>query len=100
MNKLLDVAYRKLKELKKETAPTWDTYAQIADLSTSIECLERDIRTGSGELSDLIDDIIDGFGAERAVQILREILVEFKQDLDTIAPHLSAVLIKKIKESL
>ena len=100
MNKLLDVANKKLKELKKETAPTWDTYAQIADLAISIQCLERDVRTGNGELADLIDDIIDGFGAERTVQILRGILVEFKQDLDKIAPHLSAVLIKKIKESL
>lgn len=100
MNKLLDVAYRKLKELKKETSPTWDTYAQIADLSTSIQCLERDVRTGNGELAELIDDIIDGFGAERTVSILRGVLIDFKDDLDKIAPHLSSCLIKKIKESL
>lgn len=100
MNKLLDTAYKKLRELEKETAPTWETYEKISMLYSSIKCLESHVKIEASELGELLTDMRDSFGDERALDILSSVLCAFKNDIDIVSPHLATCLMNKIKESL
>ena len=100
MNKLLDTAYKKLRELEKETAPTWETYEKISMLYSSIQCLENHIKIDAGEIGELISDMRDSFGDGRTLDILASVLCAFKNDIDIVSPHLATCLMNKIKESL
>ena len=100
MNKLLETAYKKLRELERETAPTWETYEKISMLYSSIQCLESHIKIDAGEIGELLSDMRDNLGDERTLDILSGVLCAFKNDIDIVSPHLATCLMNKIKESL
>ena len=100
MKKLLDTAYKKLRELEKETAPTWETYEKISVLYLSIQCLESHVKIDAGELGELLTDMRESFGDTRTLDILASVLCAFKKDIDVVSPHLSTCLVNKIKENL
>ena len=98
-NRLLDTAYKELRKLEQST-PTWETYERIGMLYTSIQCLEKQVRINSGELSELLQDMRDNFGDERTLDIISGVLCAFKKDIDIVSPHLAQCLINKIKENI
>lgn len=101
MNKLLDIARKELKKIEQSANPTWETYSRLADLYMAIKCLEKETKIyNSSELSELLTDMQDNFGAERMVEILSNVLMDFKKDLECVSPHLAVCLINKIKESI
>ena len=100
MNKLLETAYKKLRELEQGTAPTWETYEKISMLYSSIQCLESHVKIDAIELGELLTDMRDNFGDARTLDILSSVLCAFKKDIDVVSPHLAACLVKKIKENL
>lgn len=99
MNKLLETAHKELRKLLQST-PTWDNYEKIGMLYTSIQCLEKNICVSSGEIGELIYDMRDNFGDTRTLDVLADVLADFKKDMDCISPHLSVCLINKIKERI
>lgn len=99
MNKLLETAYRKLRELETET-PTWETYEKISTLFISIQALEHSVKIDAGEIGELLSDMRESFGDTRTLDIVSVAICDFKKDIDIVSPHLANCLVNKIKENI
>jgi len=100
MKKLLSIAYKQLKLLEKVEEPTWETYSQMADLITCIDYMQRSFCTEKGEVVEIVTDLKENVGEQRALEIVEETINEFSNDLNVISPHLSRCLVNKLKEKI
>lgn len=99
MNKLLETAYRKLRELESAT-PTWETYEKISTLFISIQALEKSVKIDASEIGELLSDMRESFGDTRTLDIIAGAICSFKKDIDVVSPHLANCFVNKIKENI
>lgn len=100
MKKLLSIACKQLKLLEKVEEPTWETYAQMADLIACIGYMQRSFCTEKGETTEIIADLRENVGEQRAIEIVTDAVSEFCNDLNVISPHLAKCFVNKLKEKI
>lgn len=98
MKKLLSIAHKQLKLLEKVEEPTWETYAQMANLVVCIDYMQRSFCTGKGEATEIVTDLRENIGDERAIEIVTEAVNAFSNDLNVVSPHLGKCFVNKLKE--
>jgi hypothetical protein len=62
--------------------------------------LEKDVEYHESEIDKVIDEVVENVGEKKAIEVLKKILTEFKNDIDRVSPHISNCLMNKIKEIL
>lgn len=100
MKKLLNIAYKQLKLLEKVQEPTWETYAQMADLVTCIDYMQRSFCTEKGETTEIIADLRENIGEQKTIEIITDVVNEFSNDLNVVSPHLAKCFVNKLKEKI
>lgn len=96
--RLLTIATKELRKLENVQNPTWETFEKIAVLYNASKYFEEISHVDIDNLDEGIEKLREYYGAEKTLDIVSRVLMDFRKDLDMIAPHLGNALENKLKE--
>lgn len=96
--RLLNIANKELLKLENVQNPTWETFEKMAVLYSATKYLEEIMEVDIENLDEGIEKLREYYGADKTLDIVSRVLLDFRKDLDMIAPHLGNVLENKFKE--
>ena len=97
MDRDLLVINEEIEELLKKT-PTMDKYQRLGTLFICRHYLEKEIKPSEGTVVEVIESKIEQIGAVSTLKKLETLLAKHIKDLEMIAPTVSGVFLKKLKE--
>lgn len=94
----MTIATKELRKLENVQNPTWETFEKIAVLYNASKYFEEISHVDIDNLDEGIEKLREYYGAEKTLDIVSRVLMDFRKDLDMIAPHLGNALENKLKE--
>ena len=97
MNKDLVAINEEIEELLKKQ-PTMEKYQRLGVLFVCKHYIEKTIKPTEGTIIEVLESKSEQIGANSTLKKLEPILAQHIKDLEMIAPTISGVLVKKLKE--